>query len=60
MSETPLICVICKKPIPVVGGWAGGSNAEPVAEGRCCAKCDARVVIPTRIAMLRLASKGSA
>ena len=31
MPKTPLICVICKKPIPVVRGWEEGANAEPIA-----------------------------
>ena len=43
-------CVICKNPITTdVFGWSGGCNAEPVAEGRCCKKCDNEVVIPIRI-----------
>ena len=37
-------CVICHKPFE---GY--GNNAEPVAEGRCCDECNAKVVIPARI-----------
>ena len=40
------ICCICSKPIKAEfteGGdayWTDGHNAEPVAEGRCCDKCN--------------------
>ena len=37
-------CVLCGEEYE---GY--GNNAEPVAEGRCCDKCDAEVVIPARI-----------
>ena len=37
-------CVICHQPFE---GY--GNNAEPVAEGRCCDECNAKVVIPARI-----------
>lgn len=47
---TPLICAICKKPIPDVKGRAEGNNAQPVAEGRCCDVCNDLVVSPARIA----------
>jgi hypothetical protein len=41
-------CCICK--IPVVHGWDGGNNAEPVVEdGRCCDVCNSSVVIPVRL-----------
>ncbi len=44
-------CVICKNVIAVeaVSGWAGGYNAEPVAEGRCCKICDDTVVLSARL-----------
>ena len=43
-------CCICDKEIPVVGGWAGGNNAEPVVkDGRCCNECNALVVLPARL-----------
>ena len=29
--------------------WDRGHNAEPVNSGRCCDKCNANVVIPTRL-----------
>lgn len=51
--KKPLICVICKEPIPDVKGWALGNNAQPVADGRCCDYCDATVVIPARIRLMR-------
>lgn len=45
-------CVICNSVIGVdpISGWAGGHNAEPIAEGRCCDSCNATEVIPARIA----------
>lgn len=47
-----LKCVICSDNIGVeANGWKGGSNAEPVAKGRCCKPCDNSIVIPTRIKM---------
>ena len=42
--DSDKICVICHKPFE---GY--GNNAEPVAEGRCCDECNAKVVIPARI-----------
>jgi hypothetical protein len=44
-----MICVICNCEIENVCGWAGGHNAEPVAEGRCCGDCNAACVIPARL-----------
>jgi hypothetical protein len=39
-------CVICKIPIEENEyGWAGGNNALPVAEGRCCDGCNTLVII---------------
>ena len=51
MAKTePLICSICQVTIqPNASGWAGGNNAEPINEGRCCDRCDQLVVIPARI-----------
>ncbi len=37
-------CVICKS---TISGYS--NNAQPVAEGRCCEKCNHTVVIPKRI-----------
>ena len=37
-------CVICGK---VFTGY--GNNAEPVADGECCDKCNSDVVVPARI-----------
>lgn len=48
-----LICSICSQPIkPEPHGWAGGHNAQPVNNGRCCSNCNAHCVIPMRIALL--------
>jgi hypothetical protein len=49
-----LKCSICGdeiRPHPL-SGWAGGNNAQPVNDGRCCDACDALVVIPKRIHIL--------
>ena len=35
-----------------ISGWAGGNNARPINDGRCCDNCDNTVVIPQRIAMI--------
>lgn len=45
-------CVICHQPFE---GY--GNNAEPVAEGRCCDECNAKVVIPARIEEMNKAKK---
>ena len=43
-------CVICKDDIVAdPNGWEGGCNAEPVASGQCCYRCDNEVVLPARI-----------
>lgn len=42
-------CAICGKPI--VGF---GNNALPVAEGKCCDKCNQEVVIPARLKSVKL------
>jgi len=49
------ICCICSNPIEAEftesgdAYWTDGHNAEPVAEGRCCDKCNDNIVIPTRL-----------
>jgi len=48
-------CVLCDQDIkPDPDGWAGGHNAEPVKEGRCCGHCNSSVVIPARFIEARL------
>jgi len=42
-------CVICGNNIDIVGTWAEGHNAEPVAKGRCCSNCNNNVVMATRL-----------
>lgn len=55
MTELETIeCVICGRDIEhkVHNGrvyWTQGNNALPVADGRCCDRCDVGVVIPTRL-----------
>jgi hypothetical protein len=48
----PLKCSICDGPIERVNDWAGGHNAAPVNDGRCCSDCNWTVVIPMRLARL--------
>jgi hypothetical protein len=49
-----LKCSICKKEIPPhpIHGWAGGNNAAPINDGRCCDNCNSMVVIPARLQRL--------
>ena len=44
-------CVICGGLIDIhpLSGWAGGYNADPVREGRCCEYCDDNIVLPMRM-----------
>lgn len=38
-------CVLCNEEIePQANGWAGGHNAQPLAEGQCCDACNFRVI----------------
>jgi len=48
-----LKCSICGDDIqPEPHGWAGGHNAQPINDGRCCTDCNALVVLPVRIAQM--------
>lgn len=49
MKSTELICSICDQPIPTRGDWAGGNNAWPINDGRCCYECNDNVVLPARM-----------
>lgn len=50
MPTKPLICSICGNKIePELSGWAGGHNAEPINDGRCCRTCNDTIVTPARI-----------
>ena len=48
--------IICKgeiEPLKNAEGivyWTEGHNAEPIAEGRCCDRCNEDIVVPHRIA----------
>lgn len=47
-------CSICHGPIlPEPHGWAGGHQAAPINDGRCCSECNSQIVIPARIAIMR-------
>lgn len=51
-------CTICKEEIEKQTDdkgkvyWDQGHNAEPVAEGRCCDKCNIEKVIPSRLGLI--------
>lgn len=54
-TEKPkLICSICGDPIVAKppSTWAGGCNAYPINDGRCCEDCDKQFVIPERIRLI--------
>ena len=52
-------CVICNKKIVAdEHGWEGGCNAEPVASGQCCKRCDDTIVLPARLAQFGYKVKG--
>ena len=43
-------CVICNEKITADPfGHEGGCNAEPVASGTCCYRCDINVVLTARL-----------
>jgi hypothetical protein len=43
-------CCICENEIqPTESGWEHGHNAQPIRDGRCCCKCNARLVVPQRL-----------
>ena len=42
-------CCLCKKEIEKVGNWDQGNNAQPLADGRCCDRCNMTKVIPARM-----------
>lgn len=55
MNEKPkLTCSICGNPIlpQPLSGWAGGNNAQPINDGRCCESCDWMYVVPERIRLV--------
>ena len=57
MEKATNKCAICEGEIkPDAHGWDGGHNAQPVANGRCCEQCNTYLVIPARLANLRMDS----
>jgi hypothetical protein len=46
-------CSICRKQIETKNGWSAGHNAEPINDGRCCDVCNATIVIPARINIMK-------
>jgi len=55
MEKPKLECSICHRPITPhpISGWAGGCNAQPINDGRCCQECDDTIVVPARITLMR-------
>jgi len=53
--ENEMICSICSREIKSdpISNWAGGNNAQPINDGRCCDLCNSLVVIPARVAMIK-------
>lgn len=47
-SEMRNVCCICKN---IYVGY--GNNAQPVQDGECCDTCNATVVIPERLKVLK-------
>ena len=46
MSQDINECVLCGDEIEVqANGWAGGHNAQPLADGQCCGSCNGLVII---------------
>ena len=50
------VCVICAETIKpkFLGLDKDGNNAEPIAKGKCCDKCNIGVVIPHRFTDLQM------
>ncbi len=49
-TKPRLLCCLCSGLIEVQqSGYAGGHNAEPLAQGRCCSVCNDTLVVPMRI-----------
>jgi hypothetical protein len=48
----PKICSICGEPYS-----GNGNEAEPVNDGKCCDDCNAKHVVPARLAELRAAER---
>ena len=55
MNKTEKKCVLCKGEIDKqytpegIMFWDEGHNAQPLAEGQCCTKCNETKVIPKRL-----------
>lgn len=58
-KKHPLACSLCRLPIDIepLSGWAGGHNAQPLNNGRCCSYCNSMYVIPARLAAMGLIKK---
>ena len=57
IGDCMMKCVLCNDEIKKepITGWAGGHNAEPLAQGQCCRDCNDDKVIPARIENIRSA-----
>ena len=58
--EKIMQCIICKKEIEKqytkdgVMYWDQGNDALPIADGRCCSKCNATLVVPARFENIKM------
>lgn len=54
-TKTERVCVICGGSLDDGSSWKHGHNPAPVTDkGRACSDCNTTVVIPVRIARMRL------
>ena len=60
-----MICIICKGEIDQqynnkgVMYWDQGHNAQPVADGQCCNRCNEDIVIPMRMTDMKMTMYGN-
>tara|TARA_R110002096_G_scaffold168297_2_gene338844 strand:+ start:766 stop:966 length:201 start_codon:yes stop_codon:yes gene_type:complete len=60
-----MICIICKGEIDKqynnkgVMYWDQGHNAQPVADGQCCNRCNEDIVIPMRMTDMKMTMYGN-
>ena len=60
-----MMCVICHQEIDKqynaegVMYWDQGHSAEPIANGRCCTKCNDIIVTPQKITDMKMTMVGN-
>tara|TARA_R100001443_G_C3360954_1_gene179043 strand:- start:1419 stop:1805 length:387 start_codon:yes stop_codon:yes gene_type:complete len=61
--EKTMKCILCEGEIDKkynddgVMYWDQGENAQPIADGQCCLKCNNHVVIPGRVVQFTVLNK---